>query len=156
MLIPQQWAVPKAKIIFYSGSGSAIGVLTTQLIKKQVRLCCCARLCVCVCPHLNLSFLSALSDFLGLPSFIPDVCVHMCVCLISFISQRRSEEPQQWLRRWCGIYLQLSHSPLNSHLYSLHLTILQGTTLQWLFVLCFCFFFQHSFIHFFFLVMNVL
>lgn len=33
-LIPQQWAVPKGRIISYSDSGSAVGILTSQQIKK--------------------------------------------------------------------------------------------------------------------------
>lgn len=36
MLIPQQGASPEGEIISYSGSGSAIGILTTQQIKEQV------------------------------------------------------------------------------------------------------------------------
>ncbi len=83
MLIPQQWAVPKGKIISYSDPGSAIGILTTQQIKKEVCLCCfvwihllCVWVCVCVhvCAHLHLCFF-ALSEFFGCHLSLTVVCV---------------------------------------------------------------------------------
>lgn len=62
MLIPQQQAVPKGKIISYSDPGSAIGIHTAQQIKKQVCLCfCVTTLFLCAFPfeffgcHLSLA-----------------------------------------------------------------------------------------------------